>query len=93
MSHGCVLKLPQESTQYYIEQFSYVTPLCLHDLLQHYMDIALRLNNGVLLGTANFRLDGSDNIQFPDGFLMSLGDYSRFRSNLSKEEQLFAKRI
>ena len=76
MSHGCVLKLPQESTQYYIEQFSYVTPLCLHDLLQHY-----------------YRLDGSDNIQFPDGFLMSLGDYSRFRSNLSKEEQLFAKRI
>lgn len=39
--------MPQESADCYIEQFSYVTSLCLHDLLQHYMDIALLLNNGV----------------------------------------------
>lgn len=57
------------------------------------MNTPLLLNKGVLLGTASFRLDGSDNIQFTDGLLMSLGDHSTFRRYFSKEEHLFAERI
>lgn len=62
--------MPQESIHYYCEQSVNEVVFCLYDLHKHWMNISLQLpNTVVLLGMANFRTDGSDNIWFIRGFL------------------------